>query len=173
VNEDFAQCVLFDGNAKTANLHGVEFIISEKLFETLPASERELWHPHNYEILSGQLVGPGLPGAAEKELMRRKLNSYGKTWHFWKTGVFDQPGDKLPLGRAMLAWSFNRDGEAVPGLIDARDSVLGIDSEEKRRERADLAQLARPQEGVDALLKSFPNATGTPEGVRDKRTPAR
>jgi hypothetical protein len=36
VNEDFAQCVLFDGNTKTANMNGVEYIISEKLFNTLP-----------------------------------------------------------------------------------------------------------------------------------------
>jgi hypothetical protein len=75
VNEDFAQCALFDGNAEDANLNGLEFIISEKLFETLPEEERQYWHPHNYEILSGQLVGPGLPDAAEKELMRRKMNS--------------------------------------------------------------------------------------------------
>ena len=45
VNEDFAQCSLFDGNTSTANLTGVEFIISEKLFETLPAGERKYWHP--------------------------------------------------------------------------------------------------------------------------------
>jgi hypothetical protein len=31
VNEDFAQCVLFDGNTRNANLHGIEYIISEKL----------------------------------------------------------------------------------------------------------------------------------------------
>src|SRR5690606_10567211 len=35
VNEDFAQCVLFDGNTESANLNGVEYIISEKLFESL------------------------------------------------------------------------------------------------------------------------------------------
>src|SRR5690554_3418461 len=29
VNEDFAQCVLFDGNTADANLNGIEYIISE------------------------------------------------------------------------------------------------------------------------------------------------
>ena len=29
---------------------------------------KKLWHPHNYEVLSGQLTAPGLPQAAEHEL---------------------------------------------------------------------------------------------------------
>src|SRR4051812_48911610 len=37
VNEDFAQCALFDGNGKDARLHGVEYIISEKLYRQLPS----------------------------------------------------------------------------------------------------------------------------------------
>ena len=93
VNEDFAQCALFDGNGKDARLNGIEYIISEKLFESLPAEERRFWHPHNAEILSGQLVAPGIPQVAEKELMRSKMNSYGKTWHVWNTGMPGQRGD--------------------------------------------------------------------------------
>jgi len=72
LNEDFAQCALFDGDGDTARLNGVEYIISEKLFESLPKEERQYWHPHNYEILSGTLVGPGLPQKAEEELMQKR-----------------------------------------------------------------------------------------------------
>jgi hypothetical protein len=122
VNEDFAQCVLFDGNTKTANMNGVEYIISEKLFDSLPQEERKYWHPHDGEILSGQLIAPGIPEAAEHALMKKKMNSYGKTWHFWNTGHQGAPGDKMPLGEPMLAWWFNRDGEAMPGLVESRDS---------------------------------------------------
>src|SRR5690606_5279909 len=64
VNQDFAQCALFDGNTKDANLTGIEYIVSEKLFRTLPEAERRFWHPHNGEILSGQLVAPGIPSVA-------------------------------------------------------------------------------------------------------------
>src|SRR4051794_41986447 len=35
VNQDLLQCVLFDGNTKDANLIGIEYIISARLFETL------------------------------------------------------------------------------------------------------------------------------------------
>jgi hypothetical protein len=45
---------------------------------------------------------------------------------------------------------------------------MGIDSGAKRRDRADLSSLARPQEGVDALKAAFPDATGAPAGVQDK-----
>lgn len=151
VNEDFAQCSLFDGNTSSANLTGVEFIISEKLFETLPTGERKYWHPHNGEILSGQLVAPGIPDMVEKELMKSKMNSYGKTWHVWMTDRDQQ----LPLGEPMLAWSFNRDGEAKPGLLEERDRKMSIDSQQKRRDRQDLAPLAKPQSGVDDLKGKF------------------
>jgi len=162
VNEDFAQCSLFDGNSARANLTGVEYIISERLFEQLPAQERPYWHPHNGEILSGQLVAPSLPAVAEKPLMRSKINSYGKTWHTWHTRHGLEDGDAMPLGPAALAWSFNRKGEAMPGLVEARDERMDISTEDRRMDRRDLVELARPQEGVDALLAFFPDATKIP-----------
>jgi hypothetical protein len=167
VNEDFAQCVLFDGNGKDARLHGVEYIISAKLYDTLPAGEKMYWHPHNYEILSGELVMPGLLASAEKAALKQKINSYGKTWHFWKTGVPGQKADPLPLGPAHLAWSFNRDGELPPDLVQARDARLGTNTTDNRQQRADLAAFARPQGGVNALAGRFPNAQGAPAGVTD------
>ena len=97
VNEDFIECVLFDGNTDKANLIGIEYIISERLFESLPAAERPYWHPHNAEILSGQLIAPGLPAVAEKAFMASKMNSYGKTWHLWDTGSEERPGKELPF----------------------------------------------------------------------------
>jgi hypothetical protein len=171
VNQDFAQCTLFDGNGRSANLTGIEYIISEKLFETLPEDERKYWHPHNAEILSGQLVAPGIPAIAEKALMKDKMNSYGKTWHVWNTGAMGQAGDKLPLGPPMLAWSFNRDGEAKPGLVEQRDKKMDIKSAEKRRQRTDLQSLAKPQSGVDDLKAAFPQAKAIP-GVVDKKAAA-
>lgn len=167
VNEDFAQCVLFDGNTRAANMNGIEYIISENLFNTLPAGEKQYWHPHNFEILSGQLVAPGIPALAEKELMRHKMNSYGKTWHVWDTGSSGMAGDSLPLGEAMLAWSFNRDGEARAGSIEQRDARLGINSNDIRADRADLVELAKPQAGVDALREHFPDAAPNMPGVED------
>lgn len=172
VNEDFAQCALFDGNARNANLTGVEYIISEALFNGLPADEKKYWHPHNYEILSGQLAGPGLPDVAEKALMKGKMNSYGKTWHFWNTDTPQRKGDPLPFGDPALAWSFNRDGEARPGLVESRDKAMKIDSAKTRSRRAELQQLAHPQTGVDAMHGKFPGPTQPLRGVTDAQATA-
>jgi hypothetical protein len=168
VNLDFSQCVLYDGNTENANLHGIEYIISERIYEKLSQEERELWHPHNYEIFSGQLRGPGLPGQAERELMQAKVNSYGKTWHTWMTGVHNSEPEALPLGRPHLAWSFNQDGEAQPGMVERRDERVGVSTSEARKGRAGFADMANPQGGVNALKAAFPNAKGRPAGVRDK-----
>jgi hypothetical protein len=181
MNEDFAQCMLFDSNTRNANLNGIEYIISEKVFATLPAEEKKYWHPHNGEILSGQLMAPGIPKAAEHALMKKKMNSYGKTWHVWNTGHEGQEADKLPLGEPMLAWSFNRDGEAMPSLIEKRDSKLDVSTAKTRKNRADLQSAAKPQSGVDDLRGKFARpATDIPgvkdvedKGAGDKAAPAR
>jgi hypothetical protein len=173
VNEDFAQCALFDGNTKAASLNGIEYIISEKLFTSLPEEEQQYWHPHNYEILSGQLVAPGLPEVAEKALMKSKMNSYGKTWHVWNTGSMGAGADKLPLGKPMLAWSFNRDGEAKPGLVERRDKELEMKTSERRERRQDLVTLAKPQAGVDALQQQFSGPTQAIAGVKDTKAAAK
>lgn len=172
VNQDLAQCALWDANTENANLNGIEYIISEKLFESLPAHERKYWHPHNYEILSGQLIAPGLPDSAELELMKGKMNSYGKTWHVWNTGAMRQGGDALPLGEPRLGWSFNADGETQPGLIAARDRAMDVDTGETRAERQELVDMAHPQEGVDALAETFPERQKPPGVVANDAEPA-
>lgn len=167
-SEDLLQCAIFDGNTKDANLIGIEYIISENLFDGLPEDEKRYWHPHNFEILSGSLVAPGLPDVVEKKLMGRLTNSYGKTWHTWHTGThIGDPGDRLPYGDATLMWSFNRDGEADERLLQNLDRGMKLGIERKRQGRSDLAGKARPQRGVGTLKDAFPNANGAPPGVRD------
>jgi hypothetical protein len=173
VNEEFAQCVLFDGNSAQANLNGVEYIISERIYDQLPQAEKQYWHPHNYEILSGQLTTPGIPEAAEKQLLKMKMNSYGKTFHVWHTGTFGTTPDALPLGQPSLAWSFNHDGEAKPGLVEQRDAAFRINTAEKRDQRKSFEQLAKPQGGVEAVTSKFAGPLRSIPGVSDAATAAR
>jgi hypothetical protein len=167
VNQDLFQCVLFDGNTKDANLIGIEYIVSERLFDGLPDEEKPYWHPHNYEILSGQLSAPGLPEAAERAFMKELMNSYGKTWHTWHTGRHDgEPGDRLPLGDPKLMWSFNRDGEADERLRHSLHAAMDVDEAGKRERRRGFTELAHPQHGVDAMRDDFDGARPIP-GVVD------
>ena len=75
--------------------------------------------------------------------------------------------DKLPLGPPMLAWSFNRDGEARPALVEERDRTMGIDTQDIRTKRQDLTALAKPQMGVDALKGRFGRPIKDIPGVKD------
>ncbi len=168
LSADLLQCLIFDGEGADANLVGVEYIVSERLFAGLPDDERALWHPHNYELLAGQLVAPGLPVAAEKALVKLLLNSYGKTWHLWDIGVHTAaPGATLPVGGAHLMWSFNQDGQLDATLERQRNKRLDISIDQKRREREELIPEARPQEGVDLLTRSFGELQRPYPGVKD------
>ena len=171
VNQDLAQCVLFDGNTADARLMGIEYIVSSTLYATLPPDEKAYWHPHNYEILSGQLRMPGLAAPLEKQALKTKINSYGKTWHTWMTGLQNRPSDPLPLGPPHLQWSMNRDGEVAPELLAARDKRFGFDTVATRQQRSDLVLLTRPQAGVDTLAEHFPSARPIP-GVADNGDPS-
>jgi hypothetical protein len=165
------QCALFDGAEVGAKLIGVEYIVSGDVFDTFPEEEHQYWHPHNYEILSGTLVGPEMTEADDLGLMTMLMNSYGKTWHTWHTGGHGSgamAGNSLPVGPAQLQWSFNRDGEANPDLVAASAEENGFDLAEKRESRQSLVDVAEPQVGVDDLKDAFPEAMPEPPtGVED------
>ena len=167
VNGDMLQCVLFDGNTSDANLIGIEYIVSEALFETIPDEERPYWHPHNHEVFSGELVAPGLPIAVETRLMRMLVNSYGKTWHTWHSSPMGgHPAQPLPFGDPMLMWSFNREGEADEGLKRDRDEAMGTAPEARAASRSALLDEAHPQVGVGTMRDDFTGTRPTP-GVVD------
>ncbi|MEJ8852695.1 OBAP family protein [Variovorax rhizosphaerae] len=134
VNDELIQCVVYDGNAKDAKLMGVEYIVSERLFRTLPDTERKLWHSHVHEVKSGQLIAPGIPQAAEHELMKKLISTYGKTFHTWHT----DRQKELPLGVPQLMMGFTSDGMASSEMVSARDRRFGVDSAEKRKNREDI-----------------------------------
>ena len=142
---DVFQCILYDSDQPDARLIGVEYIISEARFNALPAAEKKLWHSHRYEVMSGQLVAPGVAAPAERALMQDLVNTYGKTWQLWQT----DRGDELPLGLPQLMMGFTADGQADPALVAARDHDLHIDTADTKARRAEL--LARPvAAGADA-----------------------
>ncbi|HET7204895.1 MAG TPA: OBAP family protein [Steroidobacteraceae bacterium] len=134
VNEDVRQCVIFDGNDRDAKLMGIEYIVSRRVFEQLPAEERKLWHSHVYEVKSGTLIAPGIPEVAEHELMEQFVGTYGKTWHTWHP----EPGHDLPTGHPVLMAGFTGDGQIEPGLLAARDQRFGVVTEDERKLREDI-----------------------------------
>ena len=67
---------------------------------------------------------------------------------------------------------FTRLGAAAPGPIESRDKRMGIDAPERRRQRQDPIELARPQEGGDALKDAFEGPREPLPGVVDTNAAA-
>ncbi|MBC3538134.1 OBAP family protein [Rufibacter sediminis] len=164
LNEDLHQAVMYDGNGPNSKLMGVEYIISEKLFKTLPLEERKLWHSHHHEVKSGTLIAPGIPEVAEHELMEKLVSTYGKIFHTWHT----DRDLELPLGSPMLMMGFTKDGQLNQELVTDRDKRFNVSSQEKRKQREDIPM---PQviEGANAWEKGdirqlqFTNNYNAPE----------
>jgi hypothetical protein len=148
VNEDLYQAIIFDGNGDDAKLMGIEYIITERLFKTLPAEEKALWHSHQYEVKSGTLIAPGIPDVAEHELMEKLVSTYGKTIHTWHT---DQQ-KTLPLGSPMVMMGFTKDGQLHPQLLSARDKRFKINSTEVKAKRQNI-----PMPQVDPSANTWEN----------------
>jgi hypothetical protein len=146
VNEDLYQAVIFDGNGKDAKLMGVEYIVTEKLFKTLPEEERKLWHSHRYEVKSGTLIAPGIPDIAEHELMEKLVSTYGKTIHTWHT---DQERT-LPVGAPMIMMGATKDGQIKQELIAARDKRFKVSTQEVKQKREDI-----PMPKVDPMANAW------------------
>ncbi|KAA8548329.1 hypothetical protein F0562_000013 [Nyssa sinensis] len=67
-----------------ARLIGLEYIVSEELFLTLPDEEKRMWHSHEYEVKSGVLFMPGMPGPIQRQDLEKVCKTYGKVFHFWQ-----------------------------------------------------------------------------------------
>ncbi|RAH70260.1 OBAP family protein [Aspergillus aculeatinus CBS 121060] len=149
ITEDIRQCLLYDSPSPTARLLGVEYMITPKLYNTLPAEERRLWHTHEFEVKSGMLVMPapaGVPQAiwetAETAEMQDIVPLYGKTYHFWQV----DRGDAVPMGAPELMASFTSEervkvarGEGgMEELCRGRDERFGVDWRRKREVREGL-----------------------------------
>jgi hypothetical protein len=134
LNDDLIQCVIYDGNVKDAKIMGIEYIVSAKLFATLPENEKPMWHSHVHEVKSGQLIAPGIPEVAEHELMEKLIGTYGKTFHTWHTDLQKE----LPIGVPQIMMGFTEEGQLDQSMVDARDQRFGINSEERKKNRADI-----------------------------------
>lgn len=147
LNEDFLQCAVYDSDKPEARLIGVEYVISEKVFKTLPQEEKQLWHSHEFEIKEGLWVNPGVPEMVAKQELKGLANTYGKFWCTWQ---FDR-GDALPMGAPALMMSPQ---EQEPGRIpDAsvakRDEVYKINSPSLKGSRKDIRGLEKVDPNAD------------------------
>ncbi|XP_057504606.1 oil body-associated protein 1A-like [Actinidia eriantha] len=131
-NEEMRQCLIYDSPEADARLIGLEYIISEELFLTLPDAEKPLWHTHEYEVKSGVLFIPGVPGPLQRKDLEKICKTYGKTIHFWQV----DKGDNLPLGIPQVMMALTRDGQLHENLAQDVEKRYGLSFEKERENRA-------------------------------------
>ena len=55
LNADVNQCVLYDGTGPNARLIGIEYLVSDSIYQKMPAEEKNYWHDHRNEVDAGLL----------------------------------------------------------------------------------------------------------------------
>ncbi|KAL1956028.1 hypothetical protein VTO42DRAFT_7843 [Malbranchea cinnamomea] len=166
VSQDMRQCLIYDSPSKNARLIGIEYMITPRVYESLPQAERKLWHSHVYEVKSGMLVMPTSTAApvptavwnkAETTEMEQVIPLYGKTYHLWQV----DRGDRVPMGAPELMVSFTSDEDvkrAAPDglqtLFDKTKQTFGIDSREKAEMRKGLCPDVKIHPDADSMLRN-------------------
>ncbi|XHG04626.1 hypothetical protein AWENTII_007878 [Aspergillus wentii] len=147
------QCLLYDSPKPNARLIGIEYMVSPRLFKTLPPEERKLWHTHEYEVKSGMLIMPapaGMPNsaweAAETAEMEDIIPIYGKVYHLWQV----DRGDPVPMGPPELMTSFISEEkvqiahpEGLKSMVADRDRRFGVDHEVKAEKRKHIPAIEK------------------------------
>ncbi|XWS15889.1 hypothetical protein CRYUN_Cryun34aG0041200 [Craigia yunnanensis] len=138
LNQDFHQCAVYDSEDSRARLIGIEYIISDRLFEALTQEEQKLWHSHSYEIKSGHWVYPRIPEMVGKPELDNLAKTYGKFWCTWQV----DRGDRLPLGAPALMMSPQgvNLGKIDPELVKKRDDKYNISTEAIQESRVEIEE---------------------------------
>ncbi|KAG9448148.1 hypothetical protein H6P81_014276 [Aristolochia fimbriata] len=138
LNQDVLQCAVYDSDESNARLIGVEYVVSDKVFETLPSEEQKLWHSHAYEIKSGYWINPSVPEMLQKPELHNLAKTYGKFWCTWQA----DRGDRLPLGPPSLMMSPQgvNMGMIKPELVQKRDEKYKVSSGELRQARMEIPE---------------------------------
>jgi Protein of unknown function (DUF1264) len=99
INDDVSQCILYDGTGPNARLIGVEYLVSDALYQKMPPEEKLYWHDHKYEVDAGLLKSLTQTGADEKKTLAAVRTLWGKVYHTWASGK------SYPSGPPRLFWS--------------------------------------------------------------------
>jgi hypothetical protein len=132
LNEDVMQAVITDSDKPNAKIIGVEYIITQKVFDRLPEEEQKLWAYKAPEVISGAMVAPSMPMSMEHKLMEDLAPTYGKSFALWQVDKYP-----LPLGvpQLLLAPTFET---LSKDLLKSRDRELGVDTQKEIKDRQDI-----------------------------------
>ncbi|KAG8634612.1 hypothetical protein MANES_17G061700v8 [Manihot esculenta] len=138
INRDFLQCAVYDTDDSNGLYVGVEYIVSDEIFKSLPPEEQKLWHSHANEVKSRLLVHPKVSEMLVKSELENLAKTYGKFWCTWQT----DRGDRLPLGTPALMMSPQdaKLGMISPKLVEKRGVKFNILTDATKESRVEIAE---------------------------------
>ena len=99
-NGDLSQCVLYDGTGPDAKLIGVEYLVSDAVYQKMPPEEKAFWHDHKHEVDAGYLTSLTQTGDEEQRTLGKIRTSLGEGISY--VGLGDRlsagPGPALLVG---------------------------------------------------------------------------
>jgi Protein of unknown function (DUF1264) len=126
VNDNVSQCVLYDGTGPDAKLIGIEYLVSEALYQKMPPEEKVYWHDHRNEVDAGLLKSLTQSGEEEEKTMAAIRPLWGKVFHTWAVGK------SYPVGPPRLFWAVTAEdpfvlapGARLPYELEVRRSKSG------------------------------------------------
>ena len=99
LNDNVAQCLLYDGTGPDARLIGVEYLVSDPVYRSMPEEERAYWHDHKHEVDARLIRSLTQAGDEEAATLAKVRTLWGKVYHTWVSG------STYPEGPAKLFWS--------------------------------------------------------------------
>ena len=87
LNDDINQCVLYDGTGPDAKLIGIEYLVTDAVYQKMPAEEKAFWHDHKYEVDAGLIRSLTQSGDDEKATLAKVRTLWGKVFHTWVSGT--------------------------------------------------------------------------------------
>ncbi|TKY87085.1 hypothetical protein EX895_003762 [Sporisorium graminicola] len=181
---DHFQCLIYDSDRSDAKLIGIEYMIPEEVFLTLPDEEKPFWHSHVYEVMSGSLILIGLRAGAVAEAAvsaaksaedaihalagegatggavpdAAELAALNKVRKLYGKAIhtWHPPTSAVPLGAPRLMMPTDpKYGGVPPDMINDRDQRYGVNTERKKQQRNEkLDESYVPNSAADQYVHS-------------------
>ena len=149
VSADFMQCALYNGREANARLIGNEYFITQAIFNTLPDSERNLWHSHPFEVQTGLFIAPDLSPEEDLEIAQWLMGTFGKVTDSW------QYYEDFPLGPPTVGLALGLVSQVNWTLAAEMDQIFNMSTtyQQRQQQRAGLVTPPRTP-GADNYLFS-------------------
>jgi hypothetical protein len=80
-------------------LIGVEYLVSDEVYQKMPAEEKLYWHDHSDEVDAGLVSSPRQSRSEERETLALVRTLWGKVYYTWASR------SDYPRGPSRLSWS--------------------------------------------------------------------